>query len=83
MLRYRFKWNRNYGFELFYGKEGNLVIGLWAYDWDMKNSYLWKRTGITREIFREYDYSEYPRVYFDYIIGDMIREYEKHDKGEK
>ena len=84
MLRYRFKWNRNYGFELFYGKEGTLVLGLWSYDWDRRNAYIWQRTGIKREI-SAYDggYSEYPRVYFDWIIADMIREYEKHDKGEK
>lgn len=84
MLRYRFKWNRNYGFELFYGKEGRLVLGLWSYDWDRRNAYIWQRTGITREISaHDGGYSEYPRVYFDWIIADMIREYEKHDKGEK
>lgn len=83
MLRYRFKWNRNYGFELFYGKEGRLVVGLWTYDWDFRDSYIWRRTKITRELEREIDYSEYPRVYFDWIIGDMIREYENHDKYRK
>lgn len=82
MLRYRFRWNRHYGFEIFYGKEGRLVIGLWSYEWDCRTTYIWRRTGIKRELFQEYDYSEYPRVFFDWIIGDMIREYEKHDKGE-
>lgn len=83
MLRYRFKYNHYYGFELFYGNEGRLVIGLWSYDWDYRTTYIWRRTGITRELFpQDDDYSQYPKVYFDWVINSMIREYEKHDNGE-
>lgn len=82
MLRYRFKWNKYYGFEIFYGKEGALVVGLWVYEWDMKNTFTWRRTGIQHEIVRDYDFDRYPKVYWDHVIGSLIREYDQK-KGEK
>lgn len=85
MLRYRFKWNSNYGFDLFYGKEGSLVIQLWVYKYVPNHSFLWVKTNVTRELtrrFMRFDYSGAPKVYFDWEIGDMIREYEDHKESD-
>ena len=86
MLRYRFKWNRYYGFDLFYGKEVSLCIPLWVYKYHPNYDFAWTKTNIMRELtrrFARFDYGGYPKIYFDWQINDMIREYENHKERDE
>lgn len=86
MLRYRFKWNRHYGFDLFYGNEGSFIIQLWSYEYHPYLDFKWVKTNVKREIsrrFMRFDYGGAPNIYFDWIIGDMIREYEQHTERDE
>ena len=86
MLRYRFKWNSYYGFDLYYGKEGSLVLRLWVYKYVPDHSFVWVRTDVKREMVRRWErfnMDKPPQVYFDWVINDMIREYEDHKERDE